>query len=132
MHIRCRRNSKRRPWPDVRDRRRPRKLRSGYVHGIARSCVGPRTKCYKVHLIALRVEDKRGLYLYKARIPAGFLDKFDTPSRFSASLPIVISYYRIPLVPMEGLIKELGHALRSVQRNPIICSLTEDTQQGEV
>jgi hypothetical protein len=62
----------------------------------------------QVHLLATPDMDPRNLYFYTAHVPAEFLDRFDMPSRFSPSSPVVISYCRIPLArlteELEGVL----------------------------
>ncbi|CAH0025850.1 unnamed protein product, partial [Clonostachys rhizophaga] len=71
------------------------------------------SKLFKVHLLAVPDIAARELYLYAARIPPAFLDKFDQPSKFSPSRPISVTYYSLPLRNARKLPKRLLDALRA-------------------
>ncbi|KND91536.1 hypothetical protein TOPH_03863 [Tolypocladium ophioglossoides CBS 100239] len=68
---------------------------------------------FEVRLLAVPGIAARELHLYAARIPPGFLNKFDRPSKFSPSEPISIVYYSLPLGNAEKLPKRLRRALRT-------------------
>lgn len=75
----------------------------------------------KVHVLAQG--DKRfEFYYYTAHIPVAFLDKFDMPSRFLPSAPILMTYYRIPLSVKAGLAEAL---------EAIICEVNNSTPCSE-
>ncbi|RSL97464.1 hypothetical protein CDV31_013016 [Fusarium ambrosium] len=69
---------------------------------------------FKIHLLALPAMDTRNLYFYTARIPSAFLERFDSPSRYIPSSPVLISYYRIPLASSAKSIRAVRSALSSV------------------
>ncbi|KFZ23199.1 hypothetical protein V502_02329 [Pseudogymnoascus sp. VKM F-4520 (FW-2644)] len=71
------------------------------------------SKSFKVRLLAVTGTIAPKLYLYAARIPSQFLDKFDLPSKSSPSGPISISYYSVPLPNPGKLPKKLYCALRA-------------------
>jgi hypothetical protein len=52
-------------------------------------------------LLVLTEATPRKLYFYTARVPLSFLDKFDDPGHFSPSSPLLIEYYRIPILHPE-------------------------------
>ncbi|CAG9947958.1 unnamed protein product [Clonostachys rosea f. rosea IK726] len=92
--------------------RRREQLRSNTATGVPsteqENCF-PRP--FKVHLLAVPGIAARELYLYAARIPPAFLDKFDQPSKFSPSGPISVAYYSLPLRNARKLPKRLLDAL---------------------
>jgi hypothetical protein len=53
----------------------------------------------------------RFLYVYKATIPSAFLDKFESPSRFSPSEPIQIEYSKLFVKEPDKLLKDLPRLL---------------------
>ncbi|OBT61432.1 hypothetical protein VE03_08974 [Pseudogymnoascus sp. 23342-1-I1] len=71
------------------------------------------SKSFKVCLLAVTGTIAPKLYFYAARIPSQFLDKFDLPSKFSPSGPILISYYSVPPPNPGKLPKKLYCALHA-------------------
>lgn len=69
------------------------------------------TGYFQVRLLATTYKEPRCLYLFTARFPAKFLDKLDTPSRFSPCDPLVISYSRIDLVQSTSRLAKLLETL---------------------
>lgn len=65
----------------------------------------------QVRLLAILDATSRALYAYKASFSAAFLDKLELPSRFSASEPVQISYYKLSMRKPEVLIKSLTQVL---------------------
>ncbi|KAL6852508.1 hypothetical protein ACO1O0_007053 [Amphichorda felina] len=68
---------------------------------------------FEVRLLAVPGTAATKLYIYAARIPSKFLDKFDIPSKFSPSGPISITYCSIPRRAPAKLPEKLRHALRA-------------------
>ncbi|QKX61151.1 uncharacterized protein TRUGW13939_08298 [Talaromyces rugulosus] len=67
------------------------------VPAVITSSVAKSSCSFKVQVLALQGIAAGALYVYTANIPSEFLDKFEEPSRFSPSSPLVITYDIIPL-----------------------------------
>ncbi|KAK3941961.1 hypothetical protein QBC46DRAFT_352821 [Diplogelasinospora grovesii] len=57
---------------------------------------------FEVYLIMTTFNTTRSLYVYTARVTRYFLDRFETPSRYTPSEGLVVSYYCIPLSALES------------------------------
>lgn len=59
-------------------------------------------KSPKVHVLNSSWDGHR--VFYTARFPAAFLDRFDYPSKYFPSDPVIISYYCLPVAPTEDVL----------------------------
>lgn len=65
----------------------------------------------KTHIWDYSETRRRSAVLYTARFPAAFLDRFDQPSRYFPSDPVIISYCRIPVAPTEDMFRAIKEAM---------------------
>lgn len=93
-----------------------------FLFGTNLSSVTQLINGLQVHLLAYPVTTRaRNLYFYTARISAAFLDRFDQPSRYFPSNPLLISYYRILLNwrTETRLIQAIGCAISTLRNETL-------------